>query len=865
MEPFGSQAKLPGPAQQALINLLMTAALFSKRRRRIMFLGIAVAFFIVATPAATHAASIVDISGFTLNAFLNIVLGMIATVNSLLGQLFSAAGDGLRFMLSLKITQLTVVGLAWTMIRDMVNMVFIILLIIISFSTIFGTLGFLRNWHARTALMPLIIAAIVMNFSLAIGKTVVLASNEAAKIILNAMDRNPGGALVAAMQPNQLITQLNQNSKVFSTLSGTVTMTSVAGPRTAIEEKRYQACLNEYIDPSQNDSAIYKFLRKISTTIDAGSSAYEAGTLTRKTEFDCKAEMLHARGVSADKAAEKETAAISAGTPQQKLKLIAAGISTAILVVMLTSCLLSAAIFLGLRILMVWVLLVLSPLAWLSYAVPGKEGFKKWWEQFIAWNVFGPLYLLTLIPGLVMLAKSGEVMASFAASGGEIGLANGLVQTFFLYAFAFLIFVGGLALSLKGSFATTIKSSGVIGGLASKLGVFNSYGAAPLKFVSQRTGITPNLQALGEKAKQVGGDVTAGLRGRFPSVVGTKEEALAQAKMRMGVRGGAGEMAQLQAKRIEEQKKIIESRNLDESGLRRLLSSGNRDAKIAAGEILLGKGKLSVDERKTIADEYGKISPVARKEFQKRITEQAVKQAAKTEFATYEELLKTAEASGKSSEDRRKFLEAAMRGEAGNRLKLTGKQLDGLADTMESDEDKRAFFESVTKSGRNKVAAIESMATRGMIVNRNGTKMKVDEALADRADSLSPDDLLDAEEYYHNSGNTMSDVVAQKYRQALADRDKSARMLRNASDPDQHARLYGGIITEAGIVQEKQVQIESGDKLLRGYDKILKKARRSAEKTKEESARSDMEKFIEETEVRRDKLKKELSQLRKSV
>jgi hypothetical protein len=346
---------------------------------------------------------------------------------------------------------------------------------------------------------------------------------------------------------------------------------------------------------------------------------------------------------------------------------------------------------------------------------------------------------------------------------------------------------------------------------------------------------------------------------------GTQEEALAAAQQRFGVRGGADQAAKLQADRIKRERDAIEAGNLDEAGLRRLLSSGNRDTAIAAGEILLGKGKLTLDEQKATADRYGQISTVARKEFQKRVTEQALKDASKIQFATYDDLLKSAEASGKSG-DRRKFLEAAMRGEAGNRLKFTGKELNDLADLMDNDEDKRAFFESVTKSGRNKVAAIETMANRGMIIDRNGTKVSVDQALADRADSLSPDDLLDAEEYYNASGNNMSEAVARKYKEALKDRIKSARMLRNVSvsDPDQINRLYGDMQLEAAGVQKKEQTIDNLQKSSRKLATKAKEVRNQARHERNKVEKNRLEKLADKIEDRRDTVEKRIGQIKKS-
>jgi hypothetical protein len=285
---------------------------------------------------------------------------------------------------------------------------------------------------------------------------------------------------------------------------------------------------------------------------------------------------------------------------------------------------------------------------------------------------------------------------------------------------------------------------------------------------------------------------------------------------------------------------------------------------LAAGEILLSKGKLSVEERKTIADKYGKISAVARKEFQKRATEQTIKEAGRTQFATYDELLKAAEASGKP-EDRRKFLEAAMRGEAGNKLKLSGKELNDLANLMDNDEDKRAFFESVTKSGRNKVAAIETMANMELIRDRNGKVVRTDQALADRADSFTPDDLLDADEYYVRSGNAVPEAVQDKIKSTLQETKKFGQMIKNVSSPEQQIR----ILNQYADVKRASAQAKADVKILRQkdrkYSERITQLRRKQRRERDPARKAKLGKLIDSTAEHQETLKSQIQDAQKNV
>ena len=540
-----------------------------------------------------------------LGTILDGTLSLLVTVNALLGQLFNAVGWALRWVLSLEITtQLTVVGIAWTSIRDMVNLVFIVLFIGIAFGTIFNSLGFFKGWHYSSALMPLIIAAMLMNFSLAIGKTIALVSNQATKSVLGVIG-DPGAILIESLKPNSLVIG-SSTGNALTALKTSITDTTAT--RTEAENKRFLDCLKEEKTVVDTNVGLWRYAIRFMKDLPS--------TKIRKTIGDCNLEINDARYHTTPAAVaqagamnEKErlSAAISEGSVTDKLMLIASALFNSLMILMLISCLASAFIFLALRIIVVWVLLATAALAWISYAIPGnREGWHKWWKHMIAWNVFAPLYLLSLIPGLVMLGGSAEMMAQLKAAGGDIGTAGMLIQQFFFYAFAVMIFVGGLALSLKSSFAGTVAATQGIGGLATKWGVFQT-GEAKLGAVGRFTGVTPNVQALGERVGQAGRDVTAGLRGRAPTLFGTQEEALAAAHQRFGVRGGAAEFEKTAAGGIKKEQENMEAsiklaqaqaaargQTFDDAAyLRQQARSGNRNVALAASELLMSRVNLT--------------------------------------------------------------------------------------------------------------------------------------------------------------------------------------------------------------------------------------------------------------------------------
>ena len=82
----------------------------------------------------------------------------------------------------------TVVDQSWTIIRDFVNMFFILVLIIMAFGTIFD----IKKYTWREMLAPFLIAALLVNFSLTIGQYIITVSNGLASIFLNTIQQAGG-------------------------------------------------------------------------------------------------------------------------------------------------------------------------------------------------------------------------------------------------------------------------------------------------------------------------------------------------------------------------------------------------------------------------------------------------------------------------------------------------------------------------------------------------------------------------------------------------------------------------------------------------------------------------------------------------
>ncbi|MEK7151472.1 MAG: hypothetical protein AAB784_02035 [Patescibacteria group bacterium] len=83
---------------------------------------------------------------------------------------------------------ITVVDNSWAIIRNFVNMFFILVLIIMAFGTIFS----IKNYTWGDMLVPFLIAALLINFSLAIGQYIITVSNGLAGIFLKEIASSGG-------------------------------------------------------------------------------------------------------------------------------------------------------------------------------------------------------------------------------------------------------------------------------------------------------------------------------------------------------------------------------------------------------------------------------------------------------------------------------------------------------------------------------------------------------------------------------------------------------------------------------------------------------------------------------------------------
>ncbi len=126
-----------------------------------------------------------------------------------------------------------------------------------------------------------------------------------------------------------------------------------------------------------------------------------------------------------------------------------------------------ALIFL-IRVVVIWILVILAPLAWLGYIIPaGKKWWNMWWNQFILWAIIGiPMLFFLYIAGLLLQSgmTAGMTVCTIDLAKypsfiqGPIASALGpmLCKSYaFIAAIVILIFGMGLSMSLAPKFASS--------------------------------------------------------------------------------------------------------------------------------------------------------------------------------------------------------------------------------------------------------------------------------------------------------------------------------------------------------------------------------------------------------------------------
>lgn len=285
------------------------------------------------------------------------------------------------------------IAIGWSITRDVANLFFIILLIIAALATIFD----LEAFNVKSVLPRLILIALLINFSLVIGTFVIKQANALGAVF---HERAKGSTAVFGIQ----IRERSLTGAIQNFLS-----TKTFGAEREIRGAVQQVALNP------NDTSSEKF-RQVAESVKVQAANIEEATSETSMDAYTTREVGVAEcgnnepGEACNRwrTAVKETFYGQAMSPyiQMAISILAKIIIYPIAIFVFLA---GAFLLLG-RIITLAFLLVLAPLAFLSYLIPTQGGWwSKWWTSLFQQAFFFPAFMFCLMLSFLIL---GGIQAS---------------------------------------------------------------------------------------------------------------------------------------------------------------------------------------------------------------------------------------------------------------------------------------------------------------------------------------------------------------------------------------------------------------------------------------------------------------------
>lgn len=588
----------------------------------------------------------------------------------------------------------------WKLFRDMCNALFIVLFVLIAFGTIFNTVK-QNSFMYSSALKFVIIAALLINFSLAIGRTVVFAGNKASLFVLDLFPKVDIGSLIAVeFKVPAVVANINGPSVPVPPVS--------VIPANQLTQAQLQSIQAWFGDAAQGGSASIRGLERLKQCLSQGGKSdtclisarnifnNEVANMQNKIakaeqcvidfapqaiSFNSdptpvtktRAQCYREAGVSAAFTPEdiswwqrvQDTAKTGLGfftgesfkQPARKdptvnlssqMGLFVNNLLSFFLLLTLVLSFLCVLIFMVVRLPAIWFLLATSALAFFALSVPNTGYFKKWFNNLLGWCIFSPLYLFVIYIGLYFIKQSGTLQASlsdpqlpfFAASFGS-------VLFFFIAAF---IFIGGAGWALSFSRSLSSQAGSYFDKIGGALGV-SEESMFGLKTVGKGIGVTTRYE--GAKA-----GLTSLYKEKVTEPFARRGEAATARYQAMF--GDKKALENLQRKHITEQYKKNDELGLSSEDLLNEINTKKIGSPeyFAAAKKLLEKGDLPADKMREYVTAAMGVSPSFGRSAQEAVERKLREQAKDKKFKGEQAVANATDALGSITDttERKKFL-----------------------------------------------------------------------------------------------------------------------------------------------------------------------------------------------------------------
>jgi len=362
----------------------------------------------------------------------------------------------------------------WKFARDISNMFFILIMVVIAFGTILRS----EKYGVKKLLPKVIGVALLINFSMVFCSIIVDSSNITGEFFIKNIRQNTSGE------------------------KGAISAVFVDAFKLGDSQINFTNCDN------------YKTLAIRFCNESTGWGVFSGGKLQclRNAESnynDCK-----------------KDGGIQIETEQSLLSLLLSTTIGSIVMLIAAFTLFAGGMMLLVRVVAIWLLIVISPLAFMCYIMPGLDSnWKKWWSKFLNYCIFAPVYAFFV--WLAIRFAQSTVASRLAASTNPLPTADwntlstmftinpGVLLINYLLIAAFLI--GGLMvakqLGVAGAdvamkLATNAKKSATDWAKRKTTGVAKEYGmrgagAATQKFGSILKNV-PGFRSTGRRMESSG-------------------------------------------------------------------------------------------------------------------------------------------------------------------------------------------------------------------------------------------------------------------------------------------------------------------------------------------------------------------------
>jgi len=171
---------------------------FLKKNKKNYFAIIVLAAGLIFTPLQTHASFLGDLIGGVGGGALLFISDFVSTIlSTFFGLIIYLEAQIIDYLLSsnnFSFINAPIVKIGWTLTRDLANMLFILILLIIAFATVLR----MESYGMKRLLPKLIMVAILINFSLVFAGFVIVAFANAVNIA-DGLDGLASGVLMIAL------------------------------------------------------------------------------------------------------------------------------------------------------------------------------------------------------------------------------------------------------------------------------------------------------------------------------------------------------------------------------------------------------------------------------------------------------------------------------------------------------------------------------------------------------------------------------------------------------------------------------------------------------------------------------------------